>query len=287
MPTLTYNYVYFANGPHLRQPRTISGSGFAVLESIQGGSPATGGTFVAGAQPGTLLVNGTTYAFGFVNITGGTPAGQTSFQSNVPPPAITVGTAPINVLVVYVPVGGGPGGGSGATIDAFDESTGSLFNDTFVTVAPDLGGTLTASGNVDGYVSTANAETITALSVTSPTGVDFDRWVVLAGGGTANGSALAVAGGASDSALAFYKTPPPEPPAEVSCDQTVASLQQMVLLGPNGPLFTPTEWTAVQASLHKCVLEGYLTQAKATQLIAEYNAYAKNHGATKPPIHVL
>ena len=93
------------------------------------------------------------------------------------------------MLVVYVPVGSGPGGGSGATIDAFDESTGSLFNDTFVTVAPDLGGTLTASGNVDGYVSTANAETITALSVTSPTGVDFDRWVVLAGGGTANGSA--------------------------------------------------------------------------------------------------
>ena len=107
-----------------------------------------------------------------------------------------MGTQPITVLAVYVPAGGGSGdgGGSGATIDSFDETTGSLFNDTFVSVSPDPGGTLTKSGNVDGYVdTTSSAETITALSPTSPTGVDFSRWVALAPPTIAGaGAALAV-----------------------------------------------------------------------------------------------
>jgi hypothetical protein len=33
---------------------------------------------------------------------------------------VTVGSAPIVVLVVYLPVGGNGGGGSGASIDSFD-----------------------------------------------------------------------------------------------------------------------------------------------------------------------
>ena len=91
-----------------------------------------------------------------------------------------VGAQNIVVLVVYAPAGGGPGpGGSGATIDSFDTTTGNLFNDTFVTVSPDPSGTLTTSGNVEGFVATNNAETITALSPTSPTGVDFIEWVTL------------------------------------------------------------------------------------------------------------
>jgi hypothetical protein len=40
MPTLTYDYVYFASGPHQRQPRLSSGpGGFTLIQSIPGGTP--------------------------------------------------------------------------------------------------------------------------------------------------------------------------------------------------------------------------------------------------------
>ena len=177
-----------------------------------------------------------------MNVSGGTPAGQTtpssvsSFQSNVPPAAVTVGTAPIVVLVVYVQTGGNGNGGSGASIDSFDEVTGALFDDTFVTVAPDPGGPpppLTTSGNVDGWVPTANTETITALTPTSPTGVIFDQWMLLypqptyrleegptglrevtifPAGINVSGANLTVNSDTSVYALAFYKAPPTPPP---------------------------------------------------------------------------
>jgi hypothetical protein len=144
---------------------------------------------------------------------------------------VTVGSAPIVVLVVYVPTGGGGGVGvSGASIDSFDEVTGALFSDTFVTVAPDPGGPpppLTTSGNVDGWVATTNTETISALSPTSPTGVVFDYWLLLypqvtyrlepgltevtiyPPGINVSGANLTVNGGTSVYALAFYKAAPP------------------------------------------------------------------------------
>jgi hypothetical protein len=221
--TVTYDYVYFAGGPgRTRQPRSSTGpGGFTLISSLSGGTLQTGDTFAAGAPPATAIVSGATYSFAFMSVSGGTPAGHTtpsgvnSFNSITPPPPVTVGSTPIVVLVVYVPpLGGGPGGGgSGASIDSFDEATGGLFNDTFVSVSPDPGGLLTRSGNVNGYVDTTNAnETITALSPTSPTGVDFDRWVNLypqATGSTIAGAKLTVNKDAWVYALAFYKVPPP------------------------------------------------------------------------------
>jgi hypothetical protein len=221
--TVTYDCVYFAGGSgHTRQPRSSTGpGGFTLISSLSGGSVQTGDTFAAGAQPATAIVSGATYNFAFMSVSGGIPAGQTtpsganSFSSTTPPPPVTVGSTPIVVLVVYVPpLGGGPGGGgSGASIDSFDETTGGLFSDTFVTVSPDPGGLLTKSGNVNGYVDTTNAtEAITALSPTSPTGVDFDRWVDLyaeSTGVTIAGTKLTVNKGAWIYALAFYKVPPP------------------------------------------------------------------------------
>jgi hypothetical protein len=261
--SVTYDYVYFAGGGgHTRQPRSTTGpGGFTLINSLPGGTLQSGDTFAAGAQPQTLTEGGSTlppvpaktYTFAFMNVSGGTPAGQTtpsgvnSFSSNVPPPPVTVGSAPIVVLVVYVPTGGGSGGtGSGASIDSFDETTGELFDDTFVTVAPDPGGPpppLTTSGNVDGYVSTTNTETITALTPTSPTGVDFDQWVLLypqattrleigpkgptvvtiyPAGINVSGTNLTVDAGTSVYALAFYKAPPPPPPL-TTCEQLLAN----------------------------------------------------------------
>jgi hypothetical protein len=141
---------------------------------------------------------------------GGPAVGVTSFGSNNPPAPVLVGEAPITVLVVYVPPGGpGSGSGSGATIDAFDETAGVLFNDTFVTVEPDATGALSKSGNVEGYVDTTNStEAITALSPTSPTGVHFSRWVNLGPPATQQASpVLMVNKGASVMALAFYEAP--------------------------------------------------------------------------------
>ena len=186
--TLTYSYVYFgASGPHERRPvRTPGGpGGFELISQKSGGTLQTGDQFQIGVPlPPTQLVKGVTYNFAFVNVSGGTPSGaQVSFDSANPPPFVTVVSSPINVLVLYVPPPGVNGNGivdgSGATIDSFDETTGSLFNDIFVSVAPDPGGVLTTSGNNLGYVDTTNSqEAITAISPTS-SGVIFDQWRIL------------------------------------------------------------------------------------------------------------
>jgi hypothetical protein len=227
---VTYNYVYFVSGPHQRQPRVSGSGGFVLINSQSGGQQTTNNEFSPGELPCTLTIDSTTdvkngppkhivenYNFAFVSINGGSPTegGPSSSVQGFDcqnAPLAYVGTAPINVLVVYVPAGGGGGGSdSGATIDSFDTTTGALFDDTFVSVAPDPSGALTKSGNVDGYVDTWNsAETITAISPTAPSRAKFIKWVILTGS-TSTNAALAVAKQQSISALAFYQVPPPPP----------------------------------------------------------------------------
>src|ERR671923_1435342 len=151
---LTYSYVYFgSSGPHERRPvRTPGGpGGFQLISQKSGGTLQTGDHFQIGVPlPPTQLLSGVTYNFAFVNVSGGTPSGaQVSFDRENPPPFVTVSSSPVNVLAVYVPQpgGSGGGGGAGATIDSFDETTGSLFSDIFVTVAPHPRGLLATSAN--------------------------------------------------------------------------------------------------------------------------------------------
>lgn len=148
-------------------------------------------------------------------------------------------------------------------IDAFDETTGTLFDDTFVSVAPD-DGTFATSGNVEGYVDTTKSETITALSPTSPTGVDFSRWVLLVpSSATASGAALAVPQGGSPLALGFYRAPVPAP-----CATAVAGLQQVINdCGPALPIFL---FQGLKLQLQQCVIEGYVMQSVVTTLENEY-----------------
>ena len=161
MPAVTYQYVYFSAGPHQRQPTRSGSGGFTAIESSSRGDPS-GGTFGAPPPPEYQNVGSATFVFSFMTVSGGSltqggpPAGVTSFKRTIPPPPVFVGSLPINVVVVYVPKGGGPGT-PGATIDEFDQTIGQLINDTFVTVTPDLGGTLTTSGNVEGFVATTNS----------------------------------------------------------------------------------------------------------------------------------
>jgi hypothetical protein len=175
----------------------------------------TSDTITVGAPP-----NQETFAYSFMTVSGGSPrqgdppVGVTSFDRNTPPQGVFIGdngATAVNVLMVYVPTGGGgPGGpGSGATIDEFDLTTGLLLNDTFVTVEPDPTGALTNSANVDGFVDTTNSgEAISALPTTAPSGVDFVGWATL--GPPAHldpPPILNVGQGQSVEALAFYQEP--------------------------------------------------------------------------------
>ena len=286
---LTYSSVYFgAAGPHERRPvRTPGGpGGFELISQKSGGTLQTGDQFQIGVPlPATQLVNGVTYNFAFVNVSGGTPSGaQISFDSANPPPYVTVASSPINVLVLYVPPpgGGGPGvGGSGATIDSFDETTGSLFNDIFVSVAPDPGGALTTSGNDLGFVDTTNSqEAITAISPTS-SGVIFDQWRILLPPGPVAGPVLTVGKGVSVIALAFYKAPPPPSPEQQTCNQAVEFLRQII--NDRGPLLLTAEFNELKATLERCVREGYLTQALVDSLLREYATIAESRNPPPRP----
>ena len=145
---------------------------------------------------------------------------------------------------------------------------GSLFNDIFVSVAPDPGGQLDTSANDLGYVDTTNSqEAITAISPTS-SGVIFDQWRILLPPGPDAGPGLLVGKGLSVIALAFYKAPPPPSSEEQTCNQAVEFLQQIIRNG--GPLLLPAQLNQVTATLQRCVREHVLTQAFVTNLLREY-----------------
>jgi hypothetical protein len=293
---LTYNYVYFgADGPHERRPVRSAGGpgGFTLIQEKSGGTLQTGDQFQIGIPlPQTQQVGTATYNFAFVNVSGGTPSGsQVSFDYLNPPPFVTVDTAPIVVLAVYVPpAGNGGGSGSGATIDSFNETSGSLFNDIFVSVAPDPGGGQTSEANNMGFVvTTTSQEVITALSPTSSE-VVFDLWDMLEAPApstppkfSVSGKNLTVGEGTSVIALAFYKAPPvpPPPTAQQVCNQTAQSLQQIIT--NRGPLLLVAQFAGIKASLEKCVSEGFLTQAFVNNLLTEY----ANIGESRNPPPVV
>jgi hypothetical protein len=222
MPTLTTQYVYFgASGAHTRQPRaTASYGGFTPIPGLNPGLTGTltpGTSFQPGPADPTLTAGTLTLNFAFVNVSGCTEGPLNSFVAATPPPVGTVGTNPISVLYVYVPTDGN-GNGSGAVIDAFNESINSLVDNNFVKVSPDPGGTLTSEANTDGWVDTSDrGYTITADNpnigsyLTWPTTPLFDRWVDLTDPTPPSsliiGANLTPAKGVTVYALAFYKNP--------------------------------------------------------------------------------
>jgi hypothetical protein len=275
MPTLTINYVaYTGIGPHTRQPRAIGQyGGFAPIGNLSGavGNVSEGSTFqlTPGLMQSPLIAGNLTYSFGFVNISGGTGGGQTSVK-HTQPLSVTVGTAPILVMVVYVAQ---EGSGSGASIDAFDESTGSLVDDTFVTVSPDANGALTTSGNTEGWVVTTNTETIAAHAHITPTNADFDKWVVLESNNLPPaGVNLKVNGGTSVIALAVYKDTPAEPQEEIGCQDMLQSIDASISGPPHGPKLTITQWKAVVKQLGVCRSKGFITLAQYNSAINKIKA---------------
>ncbi len=222
MPTFTTSYVYFgSSGQHTRQPRTITSYGG--FTPIPGLNPGPSGTLVTGTSytPGnanpTETVGTATLDFAFVNVSGCVEGPLNSFVATAMPTG-TVGSSPIAVLYVYLPTGGPSIGGSGAVIDAFNESTGSLVDNDFVTVSPDPGGALTSEANEEGWADTSSSGyTITAdhphigAYGTWPTTPLFDQWVDLADpappSSLISGANLTPGKGVTVYALAFYKNP--------------------------------------------------------------------------------
>jgi hypothetical protein len=234
--TVTYTYVMFGSGgagPHQRQPRTINATGgFTLLKPPQTSISGPGGTIVVQSPTNnpTTSCNPQTCRPAFVTISGGSlannglPASVTWTDFSVSAPTVWVEDAPISVLYVYIPIGSGscrtpcpPPTDWGATIDSYDETKQSLFDDTFVKVTPDANGSLTTSGNVEGYVDTKNsAETITALSPTTQfdsippdSGDKFFKWLLLGPTETTASDAPAwtVTKQTSPIALAIYDSP--------------------------------------------------------------------------------
>ncbi len=227
MPTLTTQYVYFgSSGAHTRQPRAITSyGGFSPIPTLNPSGTATlttGSAFQAGPVDSAMEIDGVDYVFSYQNVSGLNEGPQVSYVASTPPTAGTVGTTPVLVLVVYVPEGGtGGGGDTGAVIDAFNETAGSLVDNDFVAVSPDSGGSLTGEANTDGWVDTTSSGcTITAdhpnigAYSTDPTNLLFDRWVVLTNPtpppSLVSGANLTPGKGETVYALAFYKAPAPK-----------------------------------------------------------------------------
>jgi hypothetical protein len=221
MQTTTYQYVFYsAFGSHTRQPRSNPSATFVNIPGATEPSPISlvlGSMFQASPAPASYPGSGgITYEFAFMNVSGLAEGGRTSYNSAVPPPAGTVGTANINVLVVYVETGGGGSGPTAATIDAFDETKGTLVDDTFVNVVNQNGSANpveTKNGNVDGYVDTANAEIIQAYPLINPDNGTFDKWGIFYQGNPATSvspatpTQLNVAAGDEPYAFALYRSP--------------------------------------------------------------------------------
>jgi hypothetical protein len=286
MPDVTYNYVYYSASKQRQNPRV--GGGFTLITSTTLSGPAAGKPLVVAPLPQYQVVNGVTYNFSYGTVVGCVQDGTdpTTLQCLSPPVGLIAGPGPLSVLAVYLrPPVGGPS--FEVTIDAFDETTGALFDDDFVSVAPDPTGQVTKNANKYGTVDTAHtAETITAISPTSPTKVNFSKWVKL-GPPAEHFKNLQLATGLRQSfiALAFYDAPPPSPPpspGQVTCTNELDNLNQLILaeLTP----FLAQEWTDYQTRLHNCVNQGFLPKGKVDSAIQQYNELLKTKHNTPPPM---
>jgi hypothetical protein len=205
MPQVNVRYATWVHGN--RKNRTSAADVFD-----QFSNSVASGPFILPARTPTALNDGSNVDFLFWSVTGA--VGGSVIQQRVPAtPAqditINVGTQDV-VATAWYGRSGGNGTQTGFFIDAFDIQAGDFLNDDFVRVEPDPSSTLTTQANVDGFVSTASAETIKAFSSIGPE--PFAEWRVFAGNTVPSGFDLPAAKHANAVAIAFYRrmivTPP-------------------------------------------------------------------------------
>jgi hypothetical protein len=148
------------------------------------GSASPGDALVAQAFPFQIYM-GQTVPFAFMSVHGA--ADGNHLYTSPGNENLTVGQTDIDVLVVYAPPGGigGPNGGPGVWVDAFNVDTGDFSDDlNFIEVLtpptpPDaVDGAQTAFANQEGVVSTLNAENLRA-SPSVDGGVPFLEWKMI------------------------------------------------------------------------------------------------------------
>jgi hypothetical protein len=231
MVTITVQYVtMFSVGKHGRQPRQGGSSGFTLIT----GAPTetlpvmvSSGSITTSPPPSPATWDGVSYTYAFTSVSDGTSASQAA----IGPINFPVGGSDITILYVFIPPPGPPGHGSGAdygaTIDAFDTTTGSLVDNFFITqVNPDdASHDNQTEANQEGYVdTTGNTVTMVAYAPTigpagdttpmnAPTSAQFVQWLMVPApvptGVKATGPKLTVPKATSIYALALYYIPKP------------------------------------------------------------------------------
>lgn len=201
MPQLLVNYYAYGRRGRRHSASPVINIAPQLNSSPINGTPANVNAFDITGFP----------TFAFWSITGEDGGGRVSrnrFET------VTAASNPLAATAWYLPQGGpnDPHDGElGIGIDAFDVDRGNFIDDDFVTVAPDGG--LTAAANWDGWVPTANAETITAFNpihnVATARNIPFDSWMEIDPPAPAVGAALSPPVGSNGTALAMYRTPAP------------------------------------------------------------------------------
>ncbi len=210
MPTVTTRYVIYAS-----RRRRHAGGGVTDIQPSGNSTLANGDNYqVPPGFPSLPWVDPMGHVhnlqFAFWSVTGGTNGPVVSFPGQSSP-SIPVGNGNITATAWYIdPSDGGPGGGPGIIIDAFDESIGDFVFDDFVSCAPG-DATFNTNANWDGFAPTTVAENVTAFG--SIHGVPFDQWKIeltITPLVTVSGMQLSAAKDSVAFAFAFYK--PTNPP---------------------------------------------------------------------------
>ncbi|SRR6266581_702095 len=223
--------------------------------------------------------------FAFMSVTGA--ADGNHLYTSPGHQSVPVGSDVINILVVYAPPGGfgGPNGGPGVWVDAFNVDTGTFSDDlAFIQVLtpPDtVDAAKTTFANMEGVVSTLTAENLRA-SLSVDGGVPFLEWKRIVQVETLS-SAREVDLAQNESNelwFAFYQTVPPGvgiPDLRGKIAQTLGrwidddycGTPYPHHIGPTGPIFQVSLPESVTKSLNATQKE------KLARLSKEYPDVAK------------
>jgi hypothetical protein len=129
-----------------------------------------------------------------------------------PVPKITVGIHDINILCMYLPMGGGGAGGPGSPgvyVDAFDMDQGAFLDDDFVSILvnSNTDASLSVSVNDSGFIPSDTAANEVARAYTTIKTLSFGKWQSLWGSQLIMGADLTVGQGTTAFYLALYTVP--------------------------------------------------------------------------------
>jgi hypothetical protein len=260
------------------------------------GTAVSGDHFTAFGLP-FMFFNGVNLPFAFMSVKGNTD--DNHLYTSPGNRDVTVGSNNIDILVVYGPVGGigGPGGGPGIWVDAFNVDTGNFSDDLhFIQILtpptpPDtVDNPKTTEANQEGDVSSLSPEHIRA-SGTVDGGIPFLEWKKIIPSETilATNDFNLVQNESGEIWFAFYQTQPVNIDIPNLKDRLAQSMGRWVVddycgstgpihIGPHGPtpfrIRVPKENLAKLTPAQKEKLDS-ISKAYPETALAAYNAMTK------------